>query len=306
MTTQTRYSFTVLISAFIAAVTLVLTEIAIQYYDVNALLVIVLGNLIGGGILLLASTRNRTNSRLIGPGRDLAAVVVAALCIYIVSNLLRINAIGQIGSGKAALLGQLETPFVVILAVFFLGEQISARRGLAGVLALTGALLINFDLRAWELTLGWGEVQATLAPLGTAAGIIILKPVLDRADAYRVTGLAMLFGAVVLTPLMPFTVSSPELGWAALLVIALIGLTRGTAWLTYNMGLQHIGPSRSAIIFISFAFFTVMLQAGVAKLGPELGLQLPTNLLAALVGGVIIALGITTLQTDPARVSGEL
>jgi small basic protein len=61
--------------------------------------------------------------------------------------------------------------------------------------------------------------------------------------------------------------------------------------------LQRVGASQSAIIFISFAFFTVLLQAVVAWLG----VQLPTNLFAALLGGGLIALGIIILQTDPAR-----
>ncbi len=213
-----------------AAVSLVLTEIVVQYYGIVPLLVIVLGNLTGGGILLLASARHRAHIQPIRPGRDWAAVVVAALCIYSLSYLLRFNAIGRIGSGKTALLGQLETPFVMTLAILCLGEPVSARRWLAGLLALSGALLINFDLRAWQLTLGWGEVQAMLASLGTATGIII----------------------------------------------------------------------------ISFAFFTVILQAVVAKFGPTLGLQLPANLLPVLVGGVLVALGIVILHPDLAQVDQEI
>ncbi len=282
---------------------MVLTEIVLQYYEVAPLLVIVLGNLVGGGVLLSASTRNRAIIHLPWQGRDWAAVVAAALCIYTLAHLLSFNAIDRIGSGKTALLLQLETPFVVILAIFLLKEQVSARHWIAGVLALSGALLINFDLRALQLTFSWGEIQAMLAPIGSATGIIILKSVLDRADAYRVTGLALLLGAVFLTPFVPFMVFSFELGGAVLGVIALMGLMRGASWLIYNMGLKHIGASRSAIIFISFAFFTVMFQAGVAKFGPALGLQLPANLPAALIGGALIALGIVMLQIDPVQVS---
>jgi hypothetical protein len=130
--------------------------------------------------------------------------------------------------------------------------------------------------------------------------------VLDRANAYRVTGLALVLGGLFLTPLIPVTISSAELGGAALGVIVLMGLLRGLAWLIYNTGLKHIGASRSAIIFISFAFFTVMLQAGVAKFEPMLGLKLPANLPAALIGGVLIALGIVILQTDRAQVRAEI
>ncbi len=303
MTTQTRYSFYVLGSALMAAISLVLTEIVLQYYQVASLLVIVLGNLVGGGVLLSVSTKNQTNIHLPWQRRDWAAVVAAALCIYTLAHLLSFNAIDRIGSAKTALLLQLETPFVVILAIILLGEQVSARHWIAGALALGGAFLINFDLRALQLTFSRGEIQAMLAPIGSATGIIILKSVLDRTDAYRVTGLALVLGAVFLTPFVPFMLSSFKPGGIALGIIALMGLMRGTSWLIYNLGLKHIGASRSAIIFISFAFFTVMLQAVAAQFGPALGLQLPVNLPAALIGGALIALGIIMLQTNPAQVS---
>ena len=134
-----------------------------------------------------------------------------------------------------------------------------------------------------------------------AVGIIVLKPLLDIADARWVTGLALLFGFLFLTPLIPFLNSPSELGWASLVVIAVMGMTRGWAWLAYNASLRHIGVSRSSILFLSFAIFAVGLQAIVAWLGPTLGLQLPTNLLVALIGGGLVAVGIIILQTDPSQ-----
>lgn len=301
MTPHTRYSFYVLLSGFTAAISFVTTEIAIRSYQVDPLLVIVLGNFVGGGTLLIASTKSAATLRVVRKPRNLLGVMIVALCIYTFAYLLSFNAIGQIGSGKAALLGQLETVFVVILAIFFLGEEFTPRRWLAGILALGGMFFINFDLQALQLTLGWGEIAAMLAPLCIATGIIIAKPILDRVDARWVTGLALVMGGTFLLPFVPFVVSSVELGWAALLVIVLMGLMRGTAWLTYNVSLRHIGASKCAIIFLSYAFFTVMLQAVIVRLGPSLGLQLPTNLLAALGGGVLIAAGIVVLQTERAR-----
>ena len=184
------------------------------------------------------------------------------------------------------------------MAILFLGEQVSIRRSIAGVFALGGAVLINFDPQALQLSLSWGDVLAILAPLGTATGIIILKPLLDIADARWVTGLALLFGFLFLTPFILFADSLSGLGWVSLLLIITMGMTRGWAWLAYNTSLRHIGVARASIIFLSFAFFTVVLQAIVAWLGPTLGLQLPANLLVALIGGVLVAVGIIILQTD--------
>lgn len=305
MTGSVRHTLFPLASAILAAVSLILTEIAIRFYRIDPLLVIVLGNLSGGLVLLLMSARSSPNRGLEWQRRNLATIVVGALCIYALAYLMAFNAIALIGAGKVALLGQLETLFVIIFAIIFLGEVLTVRRGIAGLAALAGTILINFDLQTLRFTLGWGEVLATLAPVSIATGIIILKSVLDKADALRVTGLALVVGAVFLTPIVPVMVSSFQLSLAMLAVIVLMGIFRGTSWLTYNQGLKRIGAARSAIIFISFAFFTVMFQAVIAWLAPRLGMQLPTNLLAALLGGSLIATGIIILQTDPTQVGEE-
>jgi drug/metabolite transporter (DMT)-like permease len=260
-----------------------------------------LGNLTGGGALLLMSANNLPEIRTLWQRRTLGTIIVGALFIYTMAYLMAFNAIALIGAGKVALLGQLETLFVVIFAIIFLGEILTRRRLIAALLALAGTLLINFNLQSFEFALGWGEILAILAPLCIAAGIITLKPVLDTADARQVTGLALLLGAVFLTPFIPVMVSVFVIGGFALLAIGAMGMFRGISWLTYNMGLKRIGASQSAIIFISFAFFTVILQASVAQLVPKLGLQLPANLPAALLGGTLIATGIVILQIDPAR-----
>lgn len=288
-------------SAILAAFSLVFTEISVGYFGVDPLLVIVLGNLIGGSVLLLMSVDNPAGFRRLRQPRALATVALGALCIYAVSYLLFFNAIAMIGAGKAALFGQLETVFVVIFAIIFLGEVLTRRRWMAGLLAFLGMILINFDLRLLQFTLGWGELMAMLAPICVAAGIVVLKPVLDFADARQVTGLALIFGALYMMPFVPFLVTVYIVSAAAFVTIAFMGLWRGTSWLAYNLSIQRIGASQSAIIFVSFAFFTVLLQGVVAWLMPWLGVKLPANLLAALLGGSLIACGIVVLQTDPAR-----
>jgi len=307
VTNHTRYSLYVLAAGFLAAVAVVLTEIAIKFYGVAPLVAIILGNLIGGLFLLGSSARRLSREKqLVSRWQNWIPIVAAALSIYTLGFLASFNAIGLVGSSKVALLGQLETLFVVTLAIIFLGEQFTPRHWLSGILAITGAILINFDPRALQLTFGWGELLAVLAPLGLALGIIILKPLLDKADARWVTGLALLLGAAFLSPFVLLGSASMNIGWAALFVLAGMGTTRGSAWLSYNMAMRHIGPSRCAIVFLSFGFFTVIVQAVVAALGPQLGLQLPTNWGMTLLGGVLVAAGIVVLQTGPVHTSDEI
>ena len=174
----------------------------------------------------------------------------------------------------------------------------SGRRWLAGVLAVSGAILINFNPQAVEFSLGWGETLAIMGALAMATGIITLKKSLDHADTQWITGLALLAGALFLTPLLPFYGSTAWLGLAALLIIAVMGLFRGGAWLVYNVALRHIGASRSSILFLSFAFFTVIFQLGLSRLLPQLDLRTPANLLMAVIGGCFVAAGVILLQTE--------
>ena len=158
MTIQTRYSLYVLGSGFLAAVALVLTEIAIQFYDIAPPLVATLGNLAGGIFLVSVSAQSRTKIyQSVRQWQMWATIAGGALCIYTLGYLAAFNAIGLIGAGKMALVGQLETIFVLTFAILFLGEQLSVRRLMAGAFALLGVLLINFDPQALQLTLGWGS-----------------------------------------------------------------------------------------------------------------------------------------------------
>ncbi|MCB0211550.1 MAG: DMT family transporter [Anaerolineae bacterium] len=298
MTPQTRYSFYVLLAGLTTSLSLISSEIAIRPYAVPPLLVIILGNFIGGALLVASAANHYGDIALLKQPRNLVGVLCAALFIYTLGFLASFNAVGLVGSGKVALLGQLETVFVVTLAILFLGERLTPLRWLAGVIALLGVLLINFDVQALRFTLSRGELLATAAPLAVASGIIIVKPVLDLADARLITGLALLLGGVFLTPLLPLTGTPLTLSGAALLVIIGGGIMRGLAWLFYNVSLRHIGAARCAIIFLSYAFFAVTLQIIIVQLAPGLGLQLPSNLVAAIGGGLLVALGIAILQLE--------
>jgi drug/metabolite transporter (DMT)-like permease len=305
-TAQIRYDLYVVGSGLLSAVSLVLAEIIIQRYATAPLLIAVLSNALGGSILLLASQRNRSSIQIPWRRRDLTAVTVSALCAFGLSYLLGFDAVRRIGAGKTALLAELETPFVLVLAGVFLRERLSVREGMAGMLALIGAGLITCNPQSFGWTLSRGEVAAVLSPLTFAVGIIVIKPVLDKADECRVTGLLLLLGSALLALLIPLIVSSPRLGLVPLLIIAVIGLFRGVLWLAYNTGVKYIGASQSAILYLSYSFFAVVIQAGLAELVPTLRLQLPANLIIALVGGFLIAGGIVLLEIDSADKKGGL
>ena len=76
------------------------------------------------------------------------------------------------------------------------------------------------------------------------------------------------------------------------------GMLQGLSWLAYNTAMQHIGAARSNILYLTTAFFTVVLQVSVAEVSPGLGLKTPEHLGMAVSGGVIIAVGIVFIQLN--------
>ena len=202
----------VLISAAAAAVGYVLTEIALRFFAVTSLSVALLSNIAGGLSLLIPTLWRPDAWRGWSPG-DWLRLVVAALAMFAVAFVLLYAAIGRIGSSEVSLLGRLEVIFVIFLAVVFLGEPWSRRCWVASFLALGGAALVNFDSTVWQLSVGLGEILSVLAALVFAAGIVTLKPLLDRRDAHVVTGCGLLLGALFLrSPIRPRVVAGAVIG----------------------------------------------------------------------------------------------
>jgi drug/metabolite transporter (DMT)-like permease len=300
MTPRTRYSFYILISAVAAAAGLVITEIALRFFCVTALFIAFVSNIIGGLFLLAPTLTNRSITWRGWPATDWLRLIISSIAIYALGFVLLYSAIDHIGSSKTSLLGRLEAVFVIGLAVIFLGERWSKRHWLASFLALGGAIVVNFDSAAWQLSVGLGELISVLGALCFSTGIVTLKPLLDRRDGQFVTGIGLLLGAFFMAPFLIATEPNAwtwnGLGWMALAALTGRGLCLGISWATYNTAMRHLGASRCSVLFLSVVFLTVALQVIVDALAPSLGLQVPENLLTALAGGLIIALAIALIH----------
>ena len=144
------------------------------------------------------------------------------------------------------------------------------------------------------------EMLSVLAAFSFSVGIIILKSLVDRQDGQLVTGFGLLLGAALLTP---FALHNPmafealrDAGWWAVLSLVLRGLLLGIAWVTYNVAMKHLGASRCTVMFLSIVVFTVAMQLALHAVAPGLGLQVPGNLVTALIGGAIIGVAVFLLQ----------
>jgi drug/metabolite transporter (DMT)-like permease len=307
MTLQTRYSLYAVGSAVLAASAIVMTEVAMRFYALPPLLVALYSSIIGGLLLMVPIAKHGMGFYRGWPTGDWVRFVVGSLMVFVVGMVLVFLAIDLIGSSKSAMIGRLESLFVVVLAVLILGEEWNARRWLASAITLAGTVLVNFDAEALELVLGTGELLNIVAAFAFASGIIVFKPLLHRHHPQLLTGSAMLSGALVLAPICVYLdawsgtvdITDAEIhgpGWLSLALLIAMSLQRALSWSVYYIAMRQIGAARCSIFFLTSVVFIVILQFSVDTIAPGLGLQVPPNLLPALGGGTLIVLGIVMLQ----------
>lgn len=94
-----------------------------------------------------------------------------------------------------AVIGQLGVPFVTILSIMFLGEQIGWKRGLGIVLSFAGVMIIVLDPAEFRLTTG--VIFLTAAALAGAVGNILMKRI-EPMPAMRMQAWIGLFSIVPL------------------------------------------------------------------------------------------------------------
>jgi drug/metabolite transporter (DMT)-like permease len=88
-----------------------------------------------------------------------------------------------IGAGLTAIVDCLYSPFIIVLAVLFLGERLTFLQIFGVVLVVLAVLTVSLlqggiDIDRRKLTKG--IILGTLAMLSTAVGVVIVKPMLSR------------------------------------------------------------------------------------------------------------------------------
>ncbi|MEM7533373.1 MAG: DMT family transporter [Chloroflexota bacterium] len=295
MPSTLRHNFYVLISAMLVAISWVIAEIALHFYEVPVIWTAILTNLSGGlGLLLLAPQISRPSVWTF-TWQQWVRLIIAAFCIYVASTLLAYYSINLIGAGKSTLLGLLQAPAVIILSIIFLGERLLLKHWLAGALMIFGAFLINFNPEALTFEFGSGELARVALAFFVGVGIVLMKPIVVNINEIQVTAVSMIISVFFLCAAIPWFDSGLQFSLPALGLLAIVGILRGLSWYFYYVPLPIIGASRAIILFGSYAFFTVMLQLIIVAITPNLGTQLPSNLAMALIGGVVIVVGIVVM-----------
>lgn len=206
---------------------------------------------------------------------------------------------GHTTAGTSAILVALAPALTAVLAAWAGLERLTSRRMAGLAIAFAGIAVVVF--------LGGGEAELSLAgikgpaivllaPLAFALYNILLKPLLGRCSLIALTAASSLFGTLALLPFArASTVESVvDAGARDLALLAFLGIACTlVGYLTWNVGLRGIGPTRAVAYTYAIPPLGVLFSA--LTLGEDVTLWLA-------VGGALVVAGVALAQrAAPAR-----
>jgi len=129
-----------------------------------------------------------------------------------------LQALRYLGAGRTAIVASLYSPFVVILSIIFLGEQLAIWQWLGFVMVLSGIMVVVYQRHYRDVDtrlLYKGILLAACSVLLTAAGVVAMKPILANDGFFWMVSLRLLAGVMGMaivnnlrTPSCPFATVS--------------------------------------------------------------------------------------------------
>lgn len=115
------------------------------------------------------------------------------------------KALNTLGAGRMGIVASLYSPFVIVLSVLFLDERLALWQYLGFVLVLGGVLLVSYRRRKASIDsehLRAGVIYGALAVFLNAAGVVMVKPILEQAPFLWSVWIRILAGAAVLVVIL--------------------------------------------------------------------------------------------------------
>ncbi|THD09717.1 DMT family transporter [Metallibacterium scheffleri] len=233
------------------------------------LLLNLLKNLLVLGMLLLSVLALRTPL----PHLDALGVGVTLLSGLLgmaAADSLYFAALNKLGAGRAGILGNLYSPFVIVLSVLFLGETMRPLQWLGFVLVSLGVLVVGHAqgqaAAVDRARARRGFIQGIAAIFLMAVAIVLIKPWLAWQPLLWMVLLRTLGGLLGLGLVFTWRRQSPlhclrgrRLRWPLLLLAAFIG--QYVAVLLWVGGYKYAPATVAAILNETSSAFIVLLAA---------------------------------------------
>jgi len=215
---------------------------------------------------------------LLAPGLAAPSLSLSAAALTLLSGMLGIGvadtlyfrALNALGAARVGVIGNLYSPFVIVLSFAFLGERLSALQGIGFVLVTAGVLLVT-QSRAQKSVPRADARSGVLHGVGAialmAVAIVMVKRVLEGQPLLWVVSLRLIGGVLVLAvlvalrrqPLLPPAQARPRLRWRVLILGAVLG--QYVSMMLWLAGYKYTQASVAAILNESASIFIVLLAA---------------------------------------------
>ncbi len=239
----------ILIQQFLASLAFPLAKLGLLELDpfVFAFLRFSIASIIYIPILLILRKGRRI------PIRDNIRIFIIGIVLIPFNQVIFLIGQARTSAGHASLLFATIPIFIYILAILFLGEKPTWRRTLGILIAAGGVYLI---LAGGASRFGGeflaGDLLILVAVLAWAIGTIMAKPLLKKYGAFRVTGLALVYGSLLYIPYGFYRIYDVGLighsykAWISVLYLA-IGVSILAYFLWYWV-LKYLEASRMGVI----------------------------------------------------------
>lgn len=172
----------------------------------------------------------------------------------------------MIDASNASLILALVPITTAILAVLFLGEQLTTLRLIGFILALTGVFFIQGGSFS-NMQLSQGEIILFIAMLVQAISFVFVKKATETLDSKHVTTIMYLAGSIGLLIISFITepggvsdMTSASLFTYFLLIISGV-IATGIGYIVFNAAIQQIGAGQTAIFNNFVPFFGLVFSA---------------------------------------------
>jgi drug/metabolite transporter (DMT)-like permease len=195
-------------------------------------------------------------------------------------------------AGNTSLILGLNPLATALLAMFFLGEEMSWKKTLGVCIGFGGVLVVVLSQHGAVEMNGWGDVIIFISMLMYVAGGLLIRKVSTRGvpillvTAYsQVVGVLLLWMAALAVQPLQYYVSLQVTPFQWLVIFASGGVATALGSLGWNYGIRQLGASRTAMFLNGMPLASLFFAA--LFLGEQLRL-LHLLALVMIVGGVYL------------------
>jgi len=228
------------------------------------------------------------------PFRDHVRIFVIGIVLIPFNQVIFLVGQSRTTASHSSLLFATIPIFIYILAIIFLNEKATIRRTLGILIAAAGVYLIlsggHVQFSGSHLV---GDLLVLVAVVAWAVATVMVKPLAVKYGAFRVTGLALLYGSLLYMPygfykFLSFKLSNlSTAAWISILYLAVI--VSVLAYFLWYWVLKYMEASRVAVI----QNIQPIIASAVAV--PLLNETIGRNFV---IGGIIVITGVVLTELE--------